>query len=72
MNLAPKHAHAGVSRARSANSPEPSETDIVRTGLVRAGPTQCNSAELRNIPALRRFDARRYADRFRNDNEPPI
>jgi putative Mg2+ transporter-C (MgtC) family protein len=27
--------------------------------------------ELRNIPALRRLDARRYADRFRNDNEPP-
>ena len=27
--------------------------------------------ELRNIPVLRRLDARRYEARFRDDNEPP-
>jgi putative Mg2+ transporter-C (MgtC) family protein len=27
--------------------------------------------EIRNIPLLRRLDARRYADAFRDDNEPP-
>jgi putative Mg2+ transporter-C (MgtC) family protein len=27
--------------------------------------------EIRNIPVLRRLDARRYADSFRDDNEPP-
>ena len=27
--------------------------------------------ELRNIPVVRRLDARRYQDKFRNDNDPP-
>ena len=27
--------------------------------------------ELRNIPALHRLDARRYRDRFRDDDDPP-
>ena len=27
--------------------------------------------EIRNVPVLRRLDARRYQSRFRDDNDPP-
>jgi putative Mg2+ transporter-C (MgtC) family protein len=48
---------------------------VVGTGRLLVGTVTAVGVllvlELRNIPVLRRLDARRYEQRFRDDNEPP-
>ena len=48
---------------------------VIGTGRLAVGVVTAAGVllvlELRNIPVLRLFDARRYAEKFRDDNDPP-